>query len=522
MKKTRILLISIISLSLILISSIFGQITIPQEGLAVISPDTMYAHVAYMASDDMKGRNTPSPELDSCAHFIANYFKYCGLLPLENANGYFQNVPLLKTRLAEAQKFTLSVDGTETVYEIKKDFVPVHLTANRETTAPVVFAGYGITAPEYNYDDYENIDVNGKIVIVFTNEPQEKDTTSIFDGAKATDHSKINNKVMNAIDHGAVGLIYVSNPSRRFRRPPNAWPSLMRNAPKDAVPLSLGEKQENKIVVVRIGKNLADTFFSVSELTMKKIYEIIDAELKPQSFELKNVSATIATDLASEKFMTPNVVGFMEGIDPELKDEIIIIGGHYDHIGVRNDTSIYNGADDNASGTAGVMALAKAFSYSNQKPKRSILFMAFTGEEKGLYGSRYYIGSDPLFPLEKTVAMLNLDMIGRHDTSAVEIFGTLESPDLKKVYLEINNSFNLNHHFGDVKKIRGSSDHAYFMRKKIPFLFFNTGLHEDLHKPTDTIEKINSENMAQITKVVFGCAWQIANMEGRPEFTDDE
>jgi hypothetical protein len=522
MKKTRILLISIISLSLILISSIFGQITIPQEGLAVISPDTMYAHVAYMASDDMKGRNTPSPELDSCAHFIANYFKYCGLKPLENANGYFQDVPLLKTQLAETQKFTLTVDGTETVYEIKKDFVPVHLTANREITAPVIFAGYGITAHEYNYDDYENIDVKGKIVLVFTNEPQEKDTSSVFDGAKSTDHSKLNNKVMNAIDHGAVGFIYVSNPSRRFRRPPNAWPSLMRNAPKDAIPLSLGEKQENKIVVVRIGKKLAEAIFSVSQISMEQIYEKIDEDLKPQSLKLKNVSATLATNLASDKFMTPNVVGLMEGMDPKLKDEIVIIGGHYDHVGARNDTTIYNGADDNASGTAGVMALAKAFSYSKQKPKRSVLFMAYTGEEKGLFGSRYYVGSDPLFPIEKTVAMLNLDMIGRQDTSAVDIFGTLESPDLKIVFLEVNNSFNLNHHFGDVKKKRGSSDFASFMRKKIPFLFFNTGNHKDLHRPTDTMEKINSENMALITKVVFGCAWQIANMDGRPEFTGDK
>ena len=504
MKKITSLFVSTFLLSVFLVSSIFGQISIPQEGLSVILPDTMYAHVAYLASDEMKGRNTPSPELDSCAHFIANYFKYCGLKPLENANGYFQEVPLLKTRLAETQKFMLTVDGTETTYEIKKDFVPVHLTANREITAPVVFVGYGITAHEYNYDDYENIDVKGKIVLVFTNEPQAKDTSSVFDGAKLTDHSKLNNKVMNAIDHGAVGLIYVSNPSRRFRRPPNAWPSLMRNAPKDAIPLSLGEKQEQKIVVVRIGKKLADAMFSVSQLTMKDVYEKIDADLKPQSFELKNVSATLATDLASDKFMTPNVVGLLEGSDPELKDEIVIVGGHYDHVGARNDTIIYNGADDNASGTAGVMALAKAFSFSKQKPNRSVLFMAYTGEEKGLYGSRYYVGSDPLFPLEKTAAMLNLDMIGRHDTSAVDIFGTLESPDLKKVFLEVNTLFNLNHRFGDLKKMRGSSDHAYFMRKQIPFLFFNTGSHKDLHRPTDTIEKINSDNMALISQVVFG------------------
>jgi len=522
MKKTTTFLLSLVLSFLLLVSSLFSQISIPQEGLAAILPDTMFAHVAYMASDEMQGRNTPSPELEICSQFIANYFKYCGLKPVEKANGYFQEVPLLKTRLGETQKFSLIVDGTETAYEIKKDFVPINLTANREVTAPVVFAGYGITAHEYDYDDYANVDVKGKIVLVFTSEPQEKDTSSVFDGAKSTDHSKLNNKVLNAIDHGAVGFIYVSNPSRRFRRPPNAWPSLMRNAPKDGIPLTLGEKQENKIVVVRIGKKLADEIFSVSQFTMKQIYEKIDADLIPQSFELKKISVSIATNLDSEIFMTSNVVGLWEGNDPDLKDEVVIIGGHYDHIGVRNDTIIYNGADDNASGTAGVMAAAKAFCLSKQKPKRSILFMTYTGEEKGLFGSRYYVGSDPLFPLEKTAAMINLDMIGRHDSTAVDIFGTLESPDLKEVFLNVNELFQLSYNFGDVKKMRGSSDHASFMRKQIPFLFVNTGIHEDLHKPTDTIEKINKENMARIAKIVFGCAWQVANMDESPKFIKDE
>ncbi|MBC8182428.1 M28 family peptidase [candidate division KSB1 bacterium] len=522
MKKITTIFILFILASILSISSIFGQNTIPEEGLAAISADTMYAQVAYMASDELMGRNTPSPGLDSCAFFIANYFKYCGLKPIENANGYFQDVPLLKTKLAETQKLSLTVNGTETAYEIKKDFVPVHLTANREVTAPVVFVGYGITATEYNYDDYGNIDVNGKIVLVFTNEPQEKDTSSVFKGAKSTDHSKLNNKVMNAIDHGAVGFIYVSNPSRRFRRPPNAWPSLMRNAPKDAIPLTLGEKQENKIVVMRIGKKLSDAIFSVSQLTMKDVHEKIDADLKPQSFELKNVSATLVTNLDSDKFMSQNVVGLLEGSDPELKDEIVVIGGHYDHLGARNDTTIYNGADDNASGTAGVMATAKAFFSCSEKPKRSILFMAFAGEEKGLFGSRYYVGTDPLFPLENTVAMINLDMISRNDTSEVEVYGWSKSEEMKQVFLNANELVNLPHEFKDEKGMRGGSDHMSFGRKDIPYLFFITGLHKDYHKPTDTVEKILPEKMAKVARIAFGCVWQAANMDGRPKFTDDE
>ncbi|OQX87798.1 hypothetical protein B6D60_03205 [candidate division KSB1 bacterium 4484_87] len=500
----------------------FAQKITPAEGLQAITADSLYTHVAYLASDKLQGRNTPSPGLDTAAAYIARYFQYCGLKPVEKAGGYFQKVPLLKMKLADktSQKFVLTVNGEAHPFALKKDFVPLHLSANREITAPVVFVGYSITAPEFNYDDYENVDVKGKIVLAFTGEPQEKDSSSVFDGIKRTDHSKLINKVMNALDHGAVGFIYVTNPRHQFHRPPNPWPSLLRRRLKNAVPLTLGEKEENKLIAVQIGRNLAEEIFRPSGRTMKQVYAAINENLQPQSFAIKNVSASISVKLNSEKFWTQNVVGLLEGSGPKLKNEIVVIGGHYDHLGARGDSVIYNGADDNASGTVGVMTLAKAFSQCHKQPARSILFITFAGEEKGLFGSRYYTGTDPLFPLENTIAMINLDMIGRNDTSKVEIYGGDQSPDLKKIFLEVNEEIKLPHRFVESKKLSGGSDHMSFGRKNIPNLFFFTGFHKDYHKPTDTAEKITTEHMAQVIKAAFGVAWQVANMPQRPKFVE--
>ncbi len=512
----------IIILFFIFFSSTFAQEIIPAKGLQAVIEDSLYDHVGYLASDELKGRNTPSAELDTAAKYIARYFRYCGLKPVESAGGYFQKVPLLKTKLADksSQKFVLNKNGEALTFALKNDFVPYYLSANREVTAPIVFVGYGITAPEYDYDDYENVDVAGKIVLAFTGEPQEKDSTSIFKGIEPTDHSKPIHKVLNALDHGAVGFIFVKNPRHRFRKPANPWPSLLRRPPKDAVPLTLGEKEENKLVAVQIGLNLANEIFRTSGKTMKELYDAIDADLKPRSFEIENVTATIAVKLDAKKFWTQNVVGFLEGSDPELKDEIIVIGAHYDHLGAKSDSVIYHGADDNASGTVGVMTLAKAFSQCGKRPRRSILFITFAGEEKGLFGSRYYVGTDPLFPLEKTIAMINLDMISRNDTSEVKIYGADHSPELKEAFLQVNKKIELPYNFVSSKKVPGGSDHMSFGRKKIPFLFFFTGLHKDYHKPSDTVEKISPHRMAQIIKAAFGVAWQISQKKERPRYID--
>jgi len=511
---SKIALIIFLSLTSFIPGYVRSQL-VPTEGFLSITSQEMKAHVDYLASDAMRGRNTPSAELDSCAAYIAREFASYGLKPVGSHQSYFQRFNVLKTRLSSPNTLALNIAGKDTTYHIKNDFVPLHLTANRCVTAPIVFAGYGITAPEYHYDDYQNIDARGKVVLAFTGEPQEKDSTSKFDGAKETDHSKVLIKVQNARDHGAVGLLLVSPPTHRFRRPPNPWPSLMRNAPEDAIPLTLEEAAESQIVAMRIGKELADDLLTGTGYNYEQIHRSIDEKLEPFSFDIPDKIITMETALAAEKFPTQNVVGFLEGSDPLLKNEIVVIGAHYDHVGVSND-SIYNGADDNASGTAGVLEVAEAFAHCKTKPRRSILFITFAGEEKGLFGSRYFT-TDPIFPIENIVTMLNLDMISRNDTNEVAIVGSKSSEDLKAINEQCNRTIGLKLDY-DQDRYFMQSDHYSFYRKDIPVLFYFTKETPDLHKPSDDPDKIIPVKMARIGQLVFSTAWSIANRTERPRF----
>ena len=511
----KILLSTTLILSLLMPFLVLGQV-VPKEGIESITPEEMKAHVYYLASDEMKGRNTPSPELDTCAAYIAREFRSYGLKPVGTDNSYYQTFNTLRTRLGESNTLVLMTPQGTAPYQLKNDFVPLHVTANQKISdVPVIFAGYGITAPEYDYDDYNGIDAKGKIVLIFINEPQEKDSTSIFEGSKSTDHSKIRVKVENAIDHGAIGILLASNPLSRSRRPPNYWPNLMRNAPKNAVPLTMEESTGKKIVCVRIGKKLANGLLEGTGKTLLELHQQIDTSLRPQSFEIPDMTITIETCLDADAFPTHNVVGYLEGGDPAFKDELIIIGGHYDHVGTSGE-DVYNGADDNASGTAGVMEIAEAFTKCPTRPNRSILFMAFSGEEKGLFGSRFYVDS-PLFPIENTVAMLNLDMISRNDTNEVAIIGAPTSPDLKAINEKANENVGMKLAY-DQERYFLQSDHYSFYRADIPVLFYNTRETPDLHRPTDDPEKIIPVKMANIGKLIFSTAWMVANRTERPNF----
>lgn len=489
-----------------------------QTGIKAISVSKIRHHLEFLASDEMRGRNTPSPELDSCAAYIAREFARYGLRPVGDDGTYLQHYNLLKTHLARPNTFLLIQQSGEREFHLKSDFVPLHLTANRRVKAPVVFAGYGITAPKLGYDDYRGIDVAGKIVLIFTHEPQEHDSSSVFDGVKPTGYSKVVTKAINAREHGAVGMILVTDPNNhRFRRPPNPWPSLMRKALKNAVPLTLEEKMENKLVAVRIGKSLAEALVAPSGKTLSDLQTKIDDDLHPQSFQIPGITVAMETHLDFTRLPTQNVVGLLEGEDPDLKDEVIVIGAHYDHLGVQKDTIIFHGADDNASGTVGVITLAEALATQPHPPKRSILFCTWSGEEKGLFGSRYYVDSAPIVPLEKTVVNLNLDMIGRLDSSKLYIDDLHSSPEFSQTLDEANKEIGLR--ILEKSDGRGGSDHMSFKRKNIPVLGFFTGFHPDYHRPTDTADKCNLEGIAQICRLVFNVAWRLAEASHRPAFS---
>ena len=481
-------------------------------GIGAISPDVMREHITYLASDSMMGRNTPSPQLDSAAEYIAREFRKIDLAPCKGS--YFQKVPLNIVGLGPENTLALAVKGVERAFELKTDFVPFEMTANASVTAPLLFAGYGITAPEYGYDDYGGLDVRGKVVLLLRHEPLEEDSASRFDGREATPYSNVDTKVRIAREHGAVGVLMVTDPLNHLSLTPRGfpWPSLSKIIPADALPVTLATDETLKVPTVHVGPAFAEALFGSID-SLKAIQRSIDAGKKPSSYMVDAI-VTVRTSTTIRDMSAKNVVGVVEGVDPALKNEVVVVGAHYDHVGskkshVAGEDYIYNGADDNASGTAGVLAIASAFRASTQPPRRTVLFILFAGEEKGLFGSQAYT-TRPLFPLDSTVAMINLDMIGRGGKDTLYVVGTSRSPDMVRINEEENRAVGFTLVY-DQERFLARSDQANFLKNGVPSVFLHTGEHADYHKVTDESSRINFDKAARVARLAFLNAWRIAN-----------
>ena len=506
-----------LSIMLILLSlvscSVQKSTRIKERGLKEITPQLLKRNIEFLASDSLKGRDTPSKGLDSAAAFIANSFREMGLPPVNGS--YFQPFSMCYKNLGEDNHLIVSRNGSDSGYRIKYDYMPFDITGNLGVEGELVFAGYGITAPEYHYDDYQNIDVKGKVVLVFRHEPGENDSSiSVFNGMEQTRYSNLREKARNAQAHGAKGILVVTEPlNYRSIRPRGfPWPSLSRNLPQDALPVGFCIDKKDSIPVVHVGEEVINKLFGSVD-SLKVLQHLIDSTLVPDSFILRQIKVRLKTSVETiEKYSTQNVSGFLQGTDPVLKNQVVVIGAHYDHVGFlkehKADTDyIFNGADDNASGTSGVMAIAKAMTSMKEKPRRSLLFILFAGEEKGLFGSGYYVKA-PLFPLENTVAMLNLDMISRNSRDSLEIIGGLQCPDLAGIISKENKQTDF---ILTQKKMSGGSDHWNFYKKDIPSIFFFADLHKDYHQTSDNPDKIDPEKAARVSRLVFLTAWYIAN-----------
>ncbi len=487
----------------------------------IVSSDAR-THIDFLASDSLMGRRTPSAGLEAAGEYIAREFQSYGLLPVNGK--YFQEFNLSRVKLGEVNVLKVSTGERGKAYRIKRDFMPFEFTASKSVEGLVVFAGYGITAPEFEYDDYAHIDVRGKIVLVLRHEPQEGDSTSIFLGTKPTEHSKVRVKVDNAIDHGAVGMLLVNDPLNHRSLVPRGfpWPSLYKNIPEDALPLTLAMPEENKIPALHVGPAVIKQLLGSVD-SLKSLERWIDSTLQPRSLVLTEHTVLMRTSTSATHVPTRNVVGIIRGVDPSVGDEVVIIGAHYDHVGAMQDHKegedyIFNGADDNASGATGVLQVAKAFGMGNPPPRRSILCIAFAGEELGLLGSRAYI-QEPIVPLEKTVAMLNLDMVGRNAPDTVSVGGIMRSPDLKAITERANDNIGLTIRY-DIEKEISRSDQASFLRMKIPVLFYHTGEHADYHRVTDHADKIDTIKLSKISRLVFLTAWEIAMSSARPAYQE--
>ena len=476
---------------------------------ATIDPNAYLDDVKFLASPALKGRATGSPELEKAAAFIAAKFQSFGLKPADGKSFYQAFEVTTDARLGKTNRFHYSVAGRTTILHFPDDFVPFNFSSAGKLAGPVVFVGYGITAPEYGYDDYAGVDPKGKIVMMLRHVPQEYDEKSVFEGKSFTQHSQFASKATNAKNHGAIGVILINDrPNHRNEE------DKLEQFGNSAGPANAG------LPFVQILAERADPWFTAAGKNLDTIVSQIDQTLKPQSFAFPD-SLQVDANLDLERAVKTvhNVAGFLPG----QTDEYVVIGAHYDHLGLGGQYSlapslvgtIHPGADDNASGTSGVIELARWYS-TQPKQKRGILFLTFAGEELGLLGSSYYV-THPDYPLAKAVAMINMDMIGRIRNEKVYIGGVGTGTNLRTMLDGIMEKYGLNLDYSDTSGY-GSSDHTSFTTKEVPVLFFFSGLHSDYHKPSDTWDKIDAPDAAKLLEFVAEVTDQLRDESGRPQF----
>ncbi len=507
-----------------------------------ISASDLRSDVYFLASDEMGGRATSTSHNQIASRYLAHRFERLRLNPAGDDGSYFQYFDLVQSELSEPNRFEILKHGFSepTIGKLEDDFYPSPLSANGKVLAPVVFAGYGISAPELQYDDYAGIDVRHKIVLILEHEPGELDAESRFDGLVSSDYSRPRYKLLNAQQHGAAAVILVQdienhdNGEKFSRRTRSAWPR-----DESRAPLNLKVWADSiEIPAVHISQKMANHFFENTPISLAALQRQIDREYRSKSFRLPKVQSYFETKLTQKEERSRNVLASLPGSDSELRKELVIIGAHLDHV-IGNDDTIYNGADDDASGIAGLLEIAEAFSSSPERPKRSILFAAWNAEERGLLGSYYYVGH-PSFALDQTMLMLQMDMIGRNEEipdsdnhrfrgleqqsaeenrNSLNILGYSRSRDVRRLVEDSNRriglslKFRYDNHSLDLLR---RSDHWPFLNRGIPVAFFHTGLHPDYHRSTDTAEKINYRKMEKIVRLVFLSAWTAANAAQPP------
>jgi hypothetical protein len=403
-----------------------------------------------------------------------------------------------------------------------------------DVNAPVVFAGYGIDAPEYGYNDYEGVDVAGKVVLILSREPQAGDPQSRFKGTWDTYHAYPAWKPEVARRNGAAGVLIVQGPRRRPQReasgPTNG--RIRTDRPNHSLTSPFWD-----LPVFNIDERVADELLAGAGTSVATLRAAIDKTGRPQSMAVTGATVQMRRAVTERQTVqTRNVVAVIEGSDPKLKDEYVVVTGHYDHVGQKA-PFVFHGADDNATACAAVIAIAEAFRASPTPPKRSVLFLVFEAEEDFLQGAFHYV-NNPLVPLDRTVAVLNMDMIGRDEESAtwntraeenrnsVNLVGTMYSPDLRRAIEAGNERIGLKLDFktdtDDREGWFSRSDHYPFAIKGIPVVLFNTGEHPDYHTANDTWDRINYPKMEKIVRLVYLSARTLADSATRPRFVTGE
>lgn len=473
------------------------------KGSREVSVNELQDHIKYLSSDTLRGRLTGSTGDSLAAVYIRSKLLSYGLVPLSGDG--FQRFKVGK-RVIEGKLNSLSID--EVSYNPDKDFMPVSFSSNGSTESEAAFAGYGfnINNDSLKWNDYNGTDVKGKWVIILRGDPEIDNSKSQF-----IPFSSDRDKALVAKDMGAAGVLLVSGPLYD---------------PQDVLEPLATEGYSVDIPVLRIKRDVADVILAKSKKTTALLEKKLNETRRPLSFSTK-VSVKGTSEVVREMAATRNVIMVLPGEDPKLKDEYLIMGAHFDHLGMGGPGSgsravdtigIHHGADDNASGVAMMLELAEKFAGTKGSHKRSIICLAFSGEEEGLLGSKHFV-DDPGINLTKVDAMINLDMVGRlNETNNLQISGLGTAAGLKDIVKAKTDTSVIKLTLSD--EGYGPSDHSSFYGKNIPVLFYFTGAHPDYHTPKDTWDKINYKGMVMISALIFNMAEELSNNDTRLQFRE--
>jgi len=441
-------------------------------------------HVVYLADDDRMGRGVGTVGLAAAADYVAARFEELGLEPGGDDETYFQSFEATVGVEIEGDNL-LEANGR--AWKVDTDWRPYAFSESGRGSASAVFVGYGITAPEYEWDDYAGVDVEGKFVVVLAMEPGQDDSTSVFEGLAPTAHSNLYSKAIYAREHGALGMLIVVGP---------------RTEEDDRLArLRQTGAQSSGILCAQVRRSTLQEL--TPDLDLDALQRAIDRDGTPRSRDT-GVSLTLAVGLRHERAALRNVIGVVQGSDPH---RAVVLGAHYDHLGMGGTGSLapdahepHNGADDNASGTAALLELARCFSSAPTAPAQTLVFAAFSGEEIGLAGSEHYV-DHPTFPLQFTTAMLNMDMVGRLSDDKLNVLGAQSATEFMEL-LETANRVEPRFDLRAKGDGYGPSDQMAFYKKQVAVLHFFTGAHADYHKPSDDADRINYPGLLRVTEYV--------------------
>ena len=474
--------------------------------VAPADPQRYLADIRALTAPSMEGRGPGTKGIERASHYLEKRYKSLGLKPA-GTHGYFQPFSVITgAKLKSNNHFVIDTGNAKNNLKPNQDFVPLSFSASGEAAGPLVFVGYGASADEFQYDDYAGIDVKDKIVVVLRYEPSGFASKSGNTGT--TQHSQLITKAINARNHGAKAIVLVNG------KLGDGEEDLLTRFGSVSGPENVG------ILFVQVKNPVADAWFHAAGKSLAEVQAQINSSDKPASFAFPDsLHTSLNVSIENTRATVNNVLAYLPG----KTDEYVIVGAHYDHLGRGNFDSlapsqigqIHPGADDNASGTAGVLELARLLSPMSGQLQRGILFASFSGEELGLLGSAEWV-KEPTLPLDKAVAMLNMDMIGRIKDDKIYIGGVGTGSTFKSLLEsdEAKSGFKIEYSAGGY----AASDHTSFVSRKIPVLFFFSGLHSDYHKPSDTWDKINSADAARLLGLVSELATQIADAPDRPAF----